>query len=488
MKRMEPIAPRREIKYQAVADRIGGMVEGGTFAPGTRIPSVRMLSRQLKVSITTVMEAYRVLEDQGVIEARPQSGYFVRKPGFRNAPEPEIRLPERDAASASIDEQIEIIIRDRHKPARVDLGAAIPSGPLLPTVKLNRALLAVARETHTAGTAYDSPAGCEQLRIQIARRALNAGCALAPSEIVTTSGCQQALTLCLLAVCRPGDTVAVESPTYHGVLQAIEMLGLKTVEVGTYPRQGMCIDLLTEALDEHPISAVIMMPNFNNPLGSLMPDHKKEMLVNLLAERDIPLIEDDIYGDLHYGPDRPKCAKAYDRSGRVLLCSSFSKTVAPGYRVGWTAPGRYRNKVEKMKFANSVCVATLPQLAVAEFLSNGGYDHHLRKVRRVYAQNAQRMGDAVSEYFPTGTKVTRPAGGYVLWVEMPDGTDALQLYRQARAAGISILPGPIFSPRKQFLNCIRLNAADWSEKIEGAIATLGEIAGSKTSAGRPYNG
>jgi DNA-binding transcriptional MocR family regulator len=466
-------------KYQAVAARISQLIERGTFLPGTRIPSVRGLSRQLHVSVTTVMEAYRVLEDQGLIEARPQSGYFVRMRSLRLPQEPEIRYPDLNPTNVNLDEQVSAVMRDLHRPARFAFGGAVPNSELLPISRLNRALLAVAREFGLRGSLYDSVAGCEELRIQIARRALDSGCIISPDEVIITSGCQQAVLLSVLAVCRPGDTVAVESPTYYGMLQIIEMLGLKAVEIGTYPKTGMCLDLFREVIDRHPVRAVLLVSNFSNPLGSTIPDEKKEKLVNLLAEHEIPLIEDDIYGDLGFSGERPKAAKAFDRSGNVLLCSSFSKTIAPGYRVGWAVPGRHMAALEKAKFVSNISSATLPQLAIAEFLSNGGYDHHLRRIRRTYAQNVTQMADAVGEYFPRGTRVTRPAGGFVLWVEMPEAVDSIRLYAQAREAGISVTPSPLFSARKQFRNCIRLNAAQWSPKSEGALATLGNLAASQ---------
>src|SRR5262249_26721309 len=181
----------------------------------------------------------------------------------------------------------------------------------------------------------------------------------------------------------------------------------------------------------HPVKAVLLMSNFSNPIGCSMSDKKKESLAELLAEYDIPLIEDDIQGDLFHSGERPKVTKAFDRSGNVLLCSSFSKTIAPGYRIGWIVPGRHKAAVERAKFVSCVSTAVLPQLAIAEFLSNGGFDHHLRKIRRAYAQSVLQMADAVAHYFPEDTKVTRPNGGFVIWVEMPEEIDSLRLYSQA---------------------------------------------------------
>jgi DNA-binding transcriptional MocR family regulator len=284
------------------------------------------------------------------------------------------------------------------------------------------------------------------------------------------------LHICLRAVARRGDTVALESPAYYGLLQLIESLGIRAIEIPAHPRSGMDLDVLEEVLSRHRIKACLAIPNFNNPLGSAMPDEAKERLVAMLARRDVPLIEDDIYGDLQFGETRPRAAKAFDTHGLVMLCSSFSKTVAPGYRVGWAAPGRFREEVEQLKFAQSVATATLPQMAIAEFLENGGYDHHLRALRRRLAAQVARMSEAIAEHFPPGTRVSRPAGGFVLWVELPPGASALALHERALARGISIAPGPIFSAKHRFSNYIRVSCGyPWSDLHDHAVRTLGRL-------------
>ncbi len=292
-----------------------------------------------------------------------------------------------------------------------------------------------------------------------------------------TNGCMEALNICLRAVTKPGDTVAIDSPCYFGILQCLDSLGLKALEIPTHPRDGVSLEALSYALDTQPIKACLFVLNFSNPLGSSMPDAQKERLVALLAEHDVPLIEDDIYGDLAFDGTRPRMAKAFDRTGRVLLCDSFSKTLAPGYRVGWCAPGRWLARVEQLKLVTSVATATLPQMAIADFLANGGYNHHLRRIRRLYAEKVGQMSRAVSASFPAGTRLTRPAGGYVLWVELPPAVNSLELFDRALAAGVSIAPGPIFSAKGKFRNFIRLNCGiPWSPEVERAVERLGRLA------------
>ena len=312
-----------------------------------------------------------------------------------------------------------------------------------------------------------------------ARRAMTAGCLLSPEDIVTTQGATEAVNLCLRSVCRPGDTVAVESPTFYGFLQIIESLGLHALEIPTHPDHGLSLDALAYAMEHNRISACLLVSNFSNPLGCSMPEESKKGLVELLGAHEIPLIEDDIYGDLCFDEDRPSVAKAFDKKGLVLLCSSFSKTIAPGYRVGWVAAGRFQSQVERLKVLSNLATSTPTQLAIAEFLSNGGYDHHLRKIRRVYRRQTTAMAQAVIRYFPEGTRVTRPSGGFVLWVELPEHVDSLKLYEDALNSGITIAPGPIFSAKQKFPNFVRLNAGFWSGRIEGAVVTLGQLAATK---------
>jgi DNA-binding transcriptional MocR family regulator len=472
---MQTAAP--DLLYDQVAGQIVKLIERGTLPPGERIPSVRTLSRQQGVSVSTVLQAYRLLEDRGLIEARPQSGYFVRPKRWTPPEEPAISRPAKGATQVNVGELIMRVMQASQNPSLVRLGAALPSPELLPAAQLNRCLAAVGRRSGLAGSDYSVPPGNLALRRQIARRALEAGCVLSPDEIVITCGAMEALNLCLRVVAKPGDPIAIESPTYFGVLQCIESLGLKAVEIPTHPRDGVSLDALSYALETHPIKACLFALNFNNPLGCCMPDANKARLVQMLSDRGIPLIDDDIYGDLAFSGTRPRSSKSFDRKGNVLLCDSFSKTLAPGYRVGWCAPGRWLREVEHLKFVTNVATATLPQMAIADFLANGGYNHHLRRIRRLYAEKVHQMSQTVSEWFPDGTRITRPAGGHVLWVEMPTSVNSLELFDRALATGISIVPGPVFSAKGKFRNFIRLNCGNpWSKAIERAVAQLGKIA------------
>jgi len=462
------------VLYETVADSISGLISSGTLRPGERVPSVRRLSTQRRISVATVLRAYEVLENRGLIEARPNAGYYVR---HRRPVAAEFSISKPPAAPrlVGINALVQEVL-DAHRPDVVSFGAACPGPDHMPTAKLRRTIASIARRKPLSLTQYQLPPGNEELRRQIARRALDFGCSLAAKDIIVTHGCMEALNLCVRAVARPGDTIALESPTFFGLLQILESLQIKALEIPTHPREGISLEALEFALDRSRIAAVIAMPNAQNPLGFTMSDDNKKRLVKMLDKRGVPLIEDDMYGDLYYGDTRPPPVKAFDRTGNVMLCSSFTKTVAPGFRLGWVSPGRWHPQVQMAKFTNSGGSPELLQLAVADFLATGGYDRQLRNLRRVFRDQVAHISTAIAEQFPQGTRITRPAGGFILWVELPEGCDSEELFRQALRNKISLGPGTLFSAAGRYRNCVRIGCAErWSPRVEQAIAKLGDL-------------
>jgi DNA-binding transcriptional MocR family regulator len=429
------------------------------------------------VSVSTVLQAYLQLEGEGLVETRPQSGHYVRSRERELPLEP---LPTRPAP-APRPVTVSALVREVYAAARdpkvVPFGSSQLDPSLVPTARLGRAVSRLVREQPALTVQYDLPPGSPVLRQALARRSVTWGHALSPDDFVLTAGASEAVHLALLAVARPGDTVAIESPAYYGTLQCMEALGLKALEIPSHPRDGVQLDALEAALGRTKIAAVLLVPNFSNPLGSLMPDEAKEKLVGLLARHEVPLIEDDVYGDLHHGAHRPRVVQSFDRKGLVLLCGSFSKTLAAGYRVGWVAPGRYLERVELLKFAQSVATPTVLPLAIAELLRTGGYDRHLRSLRRHLAAQVLQVGSAIKRHFPEGTRVSRPQGGCLLWVELPGKADALQLFARARRERIGLVPGPLFSAQGRYANCLRLSCGfKLDARSEAALARLGQLA------------
>lgn len=464
--------------YLKLAHTLEQQIARGVLRPGDRVPSVRSFSRQQGVSISTVLEAYMWLENRGAIESRPQSGFFVRVPFAKSVPEPRFQTPQPRPASFGAGAIVAEVLHSAHTPAMVPMGSALPDPELLPNRKLNQIARRIIRRTPLHSANYTFPPGAEALRRQIARRSLAYGCNFSPAEIVVTSGAMEALNLSLRAAARPGDVIAVESPTYFGVLEAIQSLGMRAIEIPTHPSEGMSLELLEGVIRRHRIKACVSMTNGHNPLGYVLPDDHKKWLAELTAKHDVALIEDNIYGDLAFGARQPKVAKAFDRKGNVLLCASYSKVLAPGFRLGWVHAGRYQEEVERLKFINTVATASLPQMVIAEYLESGGYDRYIARLRIAFAEQVRMMSQAAAKYFPEGTRITRPDAGYLLWIELPKKVDAVKLFRAALAVNISVVPGPIFSATGRFGNCIRISCGyKWSDTIDRALLTLGRLAG-----------
>ncbi|MCG8429498.1 MAG: PLP-dependent aminotransferase family protein [Chromatiales bacterium] len=463
--------------YHQLASAIIDQIRNDSFKPGEKLPSVRALAKQQKISVSTVLAAYGVLEDRGFVEVRPKSGYFVRRVLNKTPKAPSINQSTSHPQKVTTPQRVMEVMRDGSSQQFIAFSVAVPGRDFPVVHQLKRSFAKVVRNETFLGIGYDSPKGNQPLRRQLARRAMDAGILVSPDEIVTTSSCQSALGLCLRALTKAGDIVAVETPTYYGLLQLIEAMGLKAIEVPSDPHAGMNVGALKLALEQWPIKAILTIPCYSNPLGSLMPDDQKRELIDLIYHYDIPMIEDDIYGELGYEGTRPKAVKAYDHKGQVLLCSSVSKTLDPQLGVGWVIPGRYQEQIEYQKFLNSISIARLPQLAIGEMLAHGGYERHLRHARESYRQRRDRLTELLLEHFPSETRFTQPQGGFVSWIQLPPGTNALKLYLEARQEGILISPGELYSSAaNKYQRSIRLCYADaWTPEREMAIKTLGEL-------------
>lgn len=463
--------------YQQVADHISDQIRTGLLQAGEKVPSVRQCSAEMGLSVSTVIRGYELLQDQMMIEPRPQSGFYVRAQ-FERSPPPEISQPDIKPSEVNLDKLAVRLMQISQDKNIIQLGTA-PPPTNVPSVKMiNRIMMKVIREDDGIAD-YDPPPGNKNLRRQIARRMLNAGVNISPDEIVITTGCQEAITLCLRAVTKPGDTVVVESPSYFGTLKAIETLGLKTLEIPTDAENGMSLPAVELALREWKVSACILTPNFSNPLGYCMSDSNKIKLLNILKQDNIPIIEDDIYAELGYRTQRPKAIKAFDETGEnsnVLLCSSLSKSLSPGLRIGWAIPGKWLEQVTQLKISNSMAGATVPALTAARYLEMGIFDRHLRHMRRYYKEQRDYFLQLATLHLPKDIRITHPEGSFVIWLELQKGVDSMKLYDQAYKENISIAPGPLFSASGQYKNFIRINYGKATrEELEKAMIVLGRL-------------
>lgn len=455
-------------RYEALAHDLGQMIRSGELRPGDRVPSIRTLRRARAVSRSTVLRAYESLELDGLIESKPRSGFYVAFARTANrAPQPKLR-----STNVSVSDLIfETLEASRNREA-VPFGSAFPAPTLFPWKKLARYLGSSARHMDPWSTVESLPPGNLELRRQIARRYMRLGMSIGAEQIVITSGALEALNLSLQSVSRPGDLIAIESPAFYGCLQAVERLGLKVVEIAVDPRTGLDLDALARALQKHPIRAFWSMPTLHNPTGATLAIEGKRELVALLARHEVPLIEDDAYAELQFPAASPP-AKAFDDAGLVLHCGSFSKCLAPGYRLGWVAAGRFVRDVARRKIESSLATNLPTQLAIAQMMKHGGYDSHLAKLRQVLAAQQAAALKALRRHLSPEYRFSRPSGGYFLWIECPRRVDALEAHRLALEFGITLAPGPMFSARREFEHFLRLNTGHpWTPASERAVTRL----------------
>ncbi|WP_339488566.1 GntR family transcriptional regulator MpaR [Pseudomonas sp. EL_65y_Pfl2_R95] len=463
-------------RYEKVADEIAELIRNAVLIPGERVPSVRHASRTFGVSPSTIFQAYYLLEDRGLIQARPRSGYFVRLHAQQPLPEPEANQQRANTTEVDVSDLVFSVLGSLKDPDTVPFGSAFPSPHLFPLARLARSMAQSLRAMPASAVIADMTEGNPSLRRQIALRYMNSGVLLPVEELVITNGAMEALNLCLQCVTQPGDLVAIEAPAFYATLQVLERLKLKAVEIPVHAREGIDLECLADSLSNLPVKACWFMSSLQNPVGASMSDDKKRALYALLKQHQMPMIEDDVYAELNFGARPPRPVKSYDDDGLVMHCGSFSKCLAPGYRIGWVAAGRYAQQVSRQRLMTTISPSVPAQAALADYLQHGGYDRHLRKLRHSLETQQDAMLASAARHFPAETRVSRPAGGYFLWFEFPKQVDALHLFKLALAQGISLAPGPIFSATRQFGNCARLNCGHpWTAQSEEAMATLGRI-------------
>jgi len=446
-----------------------------TLRPGDKLTSLRSFSHKLKVSIPTVRQAYAELERQGVIEARPKSGYFLKSTTSQTL-HPKRVKPAQKPIAVKRQSLIEAVFEAIHTPGFVPLGVANPAAAHPSDKALARIMRQVLARAGTKAVAYGPMDGFVPLKRQMALRYLDQGLQVGADEILITNGAQEAIAIALQCVAKPGDVIAVESPAYFGVLELIESLCMTAIEIPVCPDDGLWMDDLQLAIKTHAIKACVFSSSISNPIGSFMPDSTREQLVKLLEAKNIPLIEDDVYGDLFFTEQRGTLAQVYSRKGMVLTRASFSKTVASGYRIGWLMAGKYSARARRLKRALSCSSSLLSQWTLSEFVASGEYDRNMRALRQVLKLHKERMIAEVTAAFPAGTRISDPRGGGVLWIELPRGNDSEELFRKAMQYNISIAPGALFSPSNKFKRCIRISfGIPWSEEIEHAISILGSL-------------
>ncbi|MFS4460542.1 PLP-dependent aminotransferase family protein [Bdellovibrio sp. HCB2-146] len=463
----------REKLYVKLATDIEKQIKAGLLKTGEKVISVRKQSAVSGLSINTVLQAYLLLEKRGLIEARAQSGFYIAAPATTEAVRPE-NLTQTKAAPVQIPDIVSDLFEAANNDKIVPLGAACFSPELYPNEAVARIMRSILRTEKDVNSKYQFPPGHPRFTQQVAKRLSRTGNRIRTEEVYATNGALESVHLALRAVLKPGDTLLIESPNYFGILQAVASLGVKVIEISADSKTGVDPDEFHSLLKKHKISAALLMPNFNNPLGSLMPDESKRSIVKMISHYGIPVIEDDVYADLAFSGIRPKLLRAFDDEGLVISCSSFSKTISPAARVGWALPGKFEKQFRNIQLSSTVGTNRPQQLVMAEFLSSGAYERHLKHILPLMQTQVYKMTEAVLRYFPEGTRLTQPGAGFMLWVELPRGHNSIDLYHAAAAKKISIAPGVIFSAHGKYKNYIRINCGRiWTPEIENAVKTLG---------------
>lgn len=462
--------------YRQVAEGLAEDIREGVYGAGEKVPSVRGMSQRLSVSISTVNQAYALLEDQGLIQSKPQSGYYVREGANDELPAPPLSRGSKPNAVTQVD-LISNVLASASQPGLIKLGAAIPDISLLPFRSLQTHVQKVARFQGQEAFNYQFSPGLESLRLQIAKRMRHIKVRCHPDDIIITNGATEAIFLSLSTVAKAGDIVAVESPCYYGFLQMAQRLGLKVIEIPTDPASGISLEALTLALSQWPIKILMLSSRFSNPSGAVITKDKQKSLMALVQQYEsLTVIEDDIYGELGFDDQFTTVLKTFDKNDQVIHCSSFSKTIAPGLHIGWSIPGRNFQAVKEGQMFSTLSASSLSQHAMASYLEQGHFDKHLRKLKTHIKENVELFSNLIRLHFPEGTKLSVPQGGFTLWVCLPEQVNAIMLQKLAEKENISIVPGDIFSTQKQFSNYIRINCAlPRDEKVKQAIIRLAEI-------------
>lgn len=468
---------KKVFRYRFLAEEIEQKIMNGTYQPGEKLPSIRKLHKQSNLSISTIYHAYMELESMGLVEARPKSGYYVNPLALQHLKAPRFKKVSFPPKKVRLSSMMNSVISAISNPYLLPLGSTVADSELMPFKHFSRILKDLSHADVKSMISYSLSEGLPELRRQIALRTVGVLEGIAPEDIIITNGCMAAVALSLLAIARPGDTIAIETPTNFGFLQLLQELGLLVMEVPADPRYGVDLDELENIFRRNKIKACLLIPNFHNPLGALMPDDHKIRLIRLINEYEIPVIEDDISSELHFERRRPMPLKSFDLEDRVITCSSFSKTLAPGLRIGWVIPGkRLMEKVQNLKAATTVSTSTLDQYLVSKYLADGAFERHLRRLRTTLKKQVVRTALAIQKHFPSGTRLAIPDGGTLLWVELPPQVAGLKVYLKALDHHIAIIPGVVCSNSRQFENFIQISCGSpFTEDLDRGIVRLGKI-------------
>lgn len=464
-------------RYEEISAKIELDILESRYPAGTKLPSIRILKKKYTCSSSTIQNAYDYLMAKGLVRSIPKSGYFVCLRPISNHTGLERRANPILVRDAVFESHLALITADRkHKHGMSAFNVTAPNDLLVPQKLLLRTMQQVIRSEGTNLLRYYPSNGGNNLKTAVVKRAALYNTALSVDELIITDGALQALYIALASVTNPGDVVAIESPCVFSILEVIRTLKLKVIEIPVHAEKGFDVPLLRMLVITHPVKAIVLTPNFHNPTGTVLSDTNKKALLDIAVAEQIPIIENDIYGDLNFSGLRPGNIKQWDTEGLVMTYASYSKTLAPGIRLGWLSPGRFFKEAEQLKYALGSTVSPIYQETLTRLLENNSYDRHLRKLRAQLAAQCDQTQDLIHRFFPEGTTATQPRGGYSIWVKMPDELNMQQFYEACTDIGIRFTPGYTFSFRPDFNGYFRLVFADpYTPQREIALKQIAEL-------------
>ncbi|MCG6204125.1 PLP-dependent aminotransferase family protein [Rhodopseudomonas sp. HC1] len=475
----------RSYRYEKILERLIGAVEMDIYRHGDRLPSVRQLMATEGASQSTAVRVLVELEARGLAYSRERSGFFVRRPAGskKRSLEPAMLDIPRPTESSQGPHPVDVhhLIQDLFKAFRTSdllaFGAAEVAKNLLPTAELTEAMKRAVRVHGPSIYKTSDPHGVPELRRAVAAFLQRRGLLVSETDVLITAGETDAMAIALRALTRPGDAVAVESPTFFGILQEIQEAGLHVIEIATHPTTGIDVDELIRAADDNKVQAVVLNPTFENPFGCCMEPYALRAITDAMNQRSIPVIEDDVYSDLNFRNKPVKALASFDFYGNTVYCGSFSKILSPGLRVGWCVPGKHADVVKDIQLRRPTAVSTLSQYTLVEYLNGRRYAKHCSRLSDLFLRQRDQVRKLIKDTFPIGSTATNPEGGFLFWIEIPPPFDAMEFYRRALKLGISIAPGPIFSVSNRFDHCFRLSVgAKLTPEIRNAIRKLGKLA------------
>lgn len=464
--------------YHQLEQELRQLIASGQLGAGEKIPSVRQLSHAKALSKSTVLTALARLEAEGFIEAKPRSGYFVvDQNSARVLQIPETSQPEIKAVPAKhllMDIMAQGAAFDLLSPSVVDNHQRFDDGC---NQQLKRCLARAQRQQSCREQLYyDEPGGNLALRQALAQHISHGGKKINARQLLITSGCQNSLLLALMATTKPGDVVAVESPGFYGSLQLIESLGLKVLELPCDAQTGLSPQALELALQHWSIKALIVTPNFATPMGSSLPEQAKLNLINLAEQYQFAIIEDDIYGDLHFSLQRPRSLYSYDSADNVILCGSFSKSVSRDLRLGWIVAGKWSDDIKRLKLVTGIASSQTLQQGLLQFMQEGSLYKHAKQKRRQLQQQHQELQQLIAQHLSMAVSCSQAEGGLTVWLELPKEINSLDLYNQAKEQQVLLTPGGLFSLQDSYSNFLRLSFAHpWNESRIAAFQKVAVI-------------